>query len=523
MSRAVKRRPQTKRFDRAPQVGIQRSTFDLSYPYKTTFNSGFLIPLPPQEVLPGDSFRLRMYALARLATPLHPTMDNLRLSSFFFFVPNRLVWDNWQKFMGEQNNPGDSTDFTVPTKSTATSWAEGTLMDYMGLPIGVPASANSLPMRASNLCWNEWFRDENLQNAVAVPKGDGPDDAVNFGVYRRGKRKDYLSSSLPWPQKGPGVDLPLGTTAPIFTTVTNAGDKITIGAADWQTAGNVRDQYSNATTRILQIEGTAASGTPTLLADLTQASAATINELRQAFQIQKLLERDARGGTRYTEILKSHFQVVSPDSRLQRPEYLGGGVTPVSMRSVPQQSSTDQTSPQGNLAAYAESHTAGHGFSKSFVEHGYIIGFIQVSADLNYEQRIDRMWSRSTKYDYYWPALQALGEQAVLNKEIFADGTADDNNVWGYQERWAEYRTNLGVITGRFRSKAAQTLNPWHYALDFKTTRPLLNATFIEDNPPVQRTIAVQDQPEFLFDAWFDIRAARPMPVYSVPGYTDHF
>jgi hypothetical protein len=273
---------------------------------------------------------------------------------------------------------------------------------------------------------------------------------------------------------------------------------------------------------MMAFEADSVTDSPLIYADLSQATASTINDLRQAFQIQRLQERDARGGTRYTEILKSHFQVTSPDSRLQRPEYLGGGHTAIQMHTVPQTSSTDATTPQGNLSAYAQSATQGHGFTKSFVEHGYVIGMVSVRADLNYQQRLDKIWTRSTKYDFYWPALQALGEQAVLNKEVWADGSSNDDLVWGYQERWAEYRTQLGIVTGKFRSSATETLDPWHYALDFQA-RPALDATFIEDVPPVKRTIAVQTEPEFLFDAWFDEKATRPLPVYSVPGYIDHF
>ncbi len=535
------RRPSTKRFDRAPQANIQRSTFDLSHPYKTTFDSGLLIPVHLQEIIPGDSFKTQMHALTRLATPLHPTMDNLYLESFFFFVPNRLIWDNWQKFMGEQTNPGDSTDFTLPgiVRSDANESGLGSHWDYLGLPLDmIPNNlpVQALPFRAIALIYNEWFRDENLQPSLFVPTGDGPDTlsstpgptSIRAQPLRRGKRKDYISSSLPWPQKGPGVDLPLGTRADVKGIGTTsgswtAGPKVGIretGETATTSFGPHQDINAGAT---WFTEGTATTdGYPDIYADLTTATAATINDLRQAFQIQKLQERDARGGTRYTEIIKSHFQVVSPDSRLQRPEYLGGGHSPIQMQTVPQTSSTDATTPQGNLSAYGTSTLSGHGYTKSFVEHGYVLGFVSVRADLNYQERADKLWTRSTKYDFYWPALQAIGEQAVLNKEVWADGTAADNDVWGYQERWSELRTQLGKITGLFRSKAASTLDPWHYGLHF-ATRPALNNVFIEDNPPVKRTIAVQSEPDFLFDAWFDVKAARPMPVYSVPGYIDHF
>ena len=530
MSRRVKKRSAVKRFNRAPTVDIPRSTFDLSFPWKTCFDSGLLIPIPPIEVLPGDSIALRLFALTRLATPIHPTMDNLRLSSFFFFGPNRLAWKNWQKFMGEQENPGDSTDYTIPQMVAAT-YAEGSTWDYMGVPTNTPnpITISAIPNRLMARCWNEWFRDENLQDSIVWDDGDGPDLNSNYGLKRRGKRKDYVSSCLPWPQKGPATEIPIGTAAPVLgigivnpdTVSTNPGELIreSDGSLREYTTGRLTSAASGIA---LEADGTP-SGYPTIWADLSAATGATINDWREAFQIQKLKERDARGGTRYVELLQSHFRVISPDFRLQRIEYLGGGVSPVEMRSVPQTSSTDATTPQGNLSAYGESHVANHGFTKSFVEHGYIIGFVSVQADINYQQRLDRHWSRLTKYDFYWPALQALGEQPVYNREVYADGSADDDLVWGYQERWAEYRTSLGKITNAFRSNSAQTLDAWHYALDFQT-RPALNNIFVEDTPPVKRTVALTgNEPEFIMDAWFDIKAARPMPVYSVPGYIDHF
>lgn len=515
------KRPNTNRFDPAPQATINRSTFDLSHPWKGTFDAGYLIPFYVQEILPGDSFKCRMHAFVRLATPLHPTLDNLTLESFFFFVPNRLTWENWQRFMGEQDNPDDSTDYVIPTTVNISGTVNSTY-DYMGLPIGVAMQPNALPIRAFRLIYNQWFRDENLQDSVAVPLDDGPDPNYG-GLLRRGKRKDYISSALPWPQKGPAIDIPLGTSAPVSgiggvgnatATPLSVNDAV-LGPTSYN------PHYTGANT-VLRGGAGGAANVPDVYADLSDATAATINELRQAFQIQRLQERDARGGTRYTEILKSHFQVTSPDARLQRAEYLGGGRTPIQMMTVPQTSSTDETSPQGNLSAFATAMAQNHGFTKSFVEHGYVIGIINVRADINYQQRMDRMWSRSTKYDFYWPVLQALGEQAILNKEVYADGTAADNDVWGYQERWSEYRSTLGKVTGLFRSDAAGTLDPWHYALDF-ATRPTLGNLFILDDPPIDRTIAVPDEPQFLCDAWMDIRAARPMPVYSVPGYIDHF
>lgn len=522
------KRPSQSRFAKAPQVGISRSTFDLSFPYKCTFDSGKLIPFLVQEVLPGDSFNTRVTAFARLATPLHPTLDNLHFESFFFFVPNRLVWQSWQKFMGEQDNPEDSTDYAIPRISGSTPMGEGTPADYMGLPIGlVPNNTriSALPFRGMNLVWNEWFRDENLQDSRPVQRDD-TSDGTGTNQYGqlpvRGKRKDYISSALPWPQKGPGVDIPIGEEAPLIVTgpPTFEGNISgqSVGFLEQQTAtGDVRTSSPSDTTEELIWNN------PGLTTDLSAATSVTINQLRQAFQIQKLMERDARGGTRYTEILKSHFQVTSPDQRLQRPEYLGGGYAPIQMGVVPQTSESTDTTPQGNLSAYATTTALRHGFTKSFVEHGYILGFFSVRADLNYQERLDRHWRRQTKYDFYWPALQSIGEQAVLNSEVYHSGTASDDLTWGYQERWAEYRSNLGKICGRFRSASSAPLDAWHYAIDFDGNIPTLSPEFIQDAPPVKRTIAVQDEPEFLLDAWVQMKAARPMPIYSVPGYIDHF
>lgn len=506
-------------FSQVPKAEIPRSSFDRSAGHKTTINSGLLYPIFVDEALPGDTFTLNMSAMARLATPLHPFMDNVFMNTFFFFVPYRLIWDNWQRFMGEQDNPGDSTDYLVPQMAAPVGgYGELSIYDYMALPTKVPNYLHSsLPLRAYNLIWNEWFRDQNLQNSVTVLKGDTNDPTATYALLRRGKRHDYFTSSLPWPQKGPGVDIPLGTSAPIYTDATvgqSPGIKRSTDSA------NLR-LVTNSTPNVVTLDGTPV--TPTMYADLTQATAATINQLRQAFQIQKLYERDARGGTRYTEIIRAHFNVVSPDARLQRPEYLGGGQSPVQLHQVPQTSATDaEPTPQGSLAAYGTSSFSGHGFSKSFTEHGVVLGLIAVRADLNYQQGLNRMWSRRTKFDFYWPALSMIGEQAVLNKEIFTQGTAADDDVFGYQERFAEYRYKPSVITGLMRSNAAQSLDTWHLAQDFAAL-PALNAAFIEDRPPVERVIAVPSEPQFILDTYARLRTARPMPVYGVPGLIDHF
>jgi hypothetical protein len=530
-------------FSQIPSTQIPRSVFDRSHGYKTTFNSGYLVPFYVDEVLPGDSFKLTATLFARLATPIVPFMDNLYLETFFFFVPNRLVWDNWQKFNGEQKNPSDSTDFLIPTVS-GTNVQNQTLWDYFGLPTNVAEAlkVNALPFRAYNLIFNEWFRDENLQESLKVPTGDGPDNLSDYSLVRRGKRHDYFTSCLPWPQKGPGVEISIGGSADVSIPAGNSLGQIALNESGTLTVFPYAKTYrldTGSRSRVIDSfylqnsEGSepgsasfvnvgvtipALTGT----ANLSSATPISINDLRQAFQIQKLYERDARGGTRYTEILRSHFGVISPDARLQRPEYLGGSSARISINPVQQTSSTNETTPQGNLAAYGVVSDSFHGFSKSFVEHGYVFGFVNVRADLTYQQGLNRMWSRQGRFDFYWPVLAHLGEQAVLNKEIYAQGTADDDKVFGYQERYAEYRYYPGQITGKFRSTDPQPLDSWHLAQKFSSL-PTLSSQFIQDNPPVERVIAVQNEPQFLFDSYIRLKCARPMPVYSVPGLVDHF
>jgi hypothetical protein len=521
-------------FAQNPQVGVSRSRFQRNSDSKTTFNTGDLIPIYLDEVLPGDTHEIDMACVMRMATPIFPVMDNAFCDFYFFFVPNRLLWEHWKEFMGENKETAwtPKTEYSVPqVTAPAEGWEEGTLADYLGLPTKVKGiSVSALPGRAYGLIYNEWFRNQNVTqptlvevtDATTTGKNDGSktnDSAITLAKpLKAAKVFDYYTGALPEPQKGEPIQLPLVGAAPIK-------------AYSEKELKNVRNTFTwIASANPIEVanvnkDGTIANGLPTnsyMGADLSSVTAATINQLRQAFQIQKLLEKDARGGTRYREVLREHFGVISPDSRMQIPEYLGGYRLPINVSQVIQTSSTDNTSPLGNTAALSVTTMNKPMFTKSFTEHGFIMGLAVVRTDQTYQQGIERMWSRTGRYDYYWPVLANIGEQAILNKEIYAQGNTKDNEAFGYQEAWADYRYKPSKVTGLFRSNAKQSLDAWHYAQDYDALPTLSTAWMEQGEAEMKRTLAVQSQPDFIADFYFMNKTTRCMPVYSIPGLIDH-
>ena len=551
-------------FAKQPGVNIKRSTFDLSHTHKTTFNTGELVPIYVEEILPGDTFKINTNYVIRMSTPIKPVMDNAYMDIYFFFVPNRLVWDHWKEFMGENTEGAwddDETEYNVPKaiSQIMSSYKKGSIADHMGIPTNTNLEVNVLPFRAYTLIWNEWFRDQNLQAPLYIQKdidsnqslssaGDF-NPALGVGICKVNKFHDYLTSCLPEPQKGDPVTINIGGEAPVLTSEIDNynGESPTIGMKYaisnnpeinakhiglglYNQAEGVKRVYD---LKANGIDNGTASPSPeiiapsNLIADLSNATAVTINQLRQAVQTQKFLERDARCGTRYIEIIKGHFGVTSPDARQQRPEYLGGKRVPINMAQVLQTSASQEDSPQGNTAAFSLTGGSNAGFTKSFTEHGFIIGLACVRTQHSYQQGLNRMWSRARRFDYYWPEFSHLGEQAVLNKEIYTiiDPNVDPEDVFGYQERYAEYKYKPNIITGEFRSQYTQSLDIWHYGDNYES-QPYLSEEWIQETTAnVDRTLTVQstNSDQFLADFYFQIKATRPMPLFGIPGLMDHF
>lgn len=549
-------------FSLNPHVDISRSRFDRSASVKTSFNVGDIVPFYVEEVLPGDTFQVKSSKVVRMQTLLTPMMDNVYLDTYYFFVPNRLVWQHWKEFCGENTESAwiPETEYNIPQLvSPATDgWKVGSIADYFGIPTGVPGlSVNALPFRAYALIMNEWFRDQNLQDPLVVPLDDSTVTGVNTGTfvtdvakgglpYIASKYHDYFTSCLPSPQKGPDVTIPVAQAGnyPVVPRADTVPSSL-LGSQTY-TASFIGDPFSVSATRGIAfdtstgVQSAFASGSGTSVGEAlpvinnlwavadSNAQAATINQLRLAFQIQKFYEQQARGGSRYTEVVRSFFGVTSPDARLQRPEYLGGSRVPINVNQVIQQSGTETTgTPQGTVVGMSQTTDTHADFMKSFTEHGFIIGVMVARYDHTYQQGLNRMWSRKDKFDYYWPVFANIGEQAVKNKEIFATGSAagsKDDEVFGYQEAWADYRYKPSQVTGEMRSQYEQSLDVWHLADDYAQLPTLSDSWIREDKTNVDRVLAVTSQVsnQLFADIYVTNYATRPMPMYSVPGLIDH-
>lgn len=553
-------------FSLAPHVDISRSRFDRSASLKTSFNAGDVVPFFLDEVLPGDTFSVDTSKVVRMQTLVTPMMDNVYLDTYYFFVPNRLVWDHWKEFCGENTESAwiPATEYTMPqiTSPAGTGWDVGTLADYFGIPTGVAGlSVSALPFRAYALIMNEWFRDQNLQDPLVVPTDDSTVAGVNTGTlvtdvakggkpFIASKYHDYFTSALPSPQKGPDVTIPVAQAGsyPVVSLdqYVDAGksnasvawqkldgtnfsllDGLGIAVGQKPRSGGLESKYFSG---CMTVSEGASAGSDIAPANLWavadgNAASATINQLRLAFQIQKFYEQQARGGSRYTEVVRSFFGVTSPDARLQRPEYLGGNRVPINVNQIVQQSATESSgTPQGTVVGQSLTTDKHSDFTKSFTEHGFIIGVMVARYDHTYQQGLNRLWSRKDKFDYYWPVFANIGEQAIKNKEIFAQGNDKDNEVFGYQEAWAEYRYKPNMVTGEMRSAYAQSLDVWHLADDYKQLPTLSDAWIKEDKSNLDRVLAVSSSVsnQFFADIYVKNYCTRPMPMYSVPGLIDH-
>lgn len=508
-------------FGQTPSVSAPRSFFDRSCGFKLPIDADYIYPIFLDEIVPGDTMKCAATIFGRMNTPVYPLMDNLHIDTFWFYVPYRILWDNFRYFLGEQDNPGDSIDFTLPTcpAPATTGYADDSLQDFLGIPPGVPDFSHcNFPARAYNAIWKHWFRNQNLQDSPVVDTDNGPDNPADYVLLKRCKRHDYFTAALPWPQRGDAVQLPLGSRAEIHT---DAATTEYVSVID--SGGTERNLVDNATALFVK-NASVQVGSGALYADLSTATAATINAIRLAVTTQQFLERDARGGTRANEIIRSHFGVVVPDFRAVYPEYLGGSTDRVNITPVPQQSET-ATTPQGTMAGFGTLYSESY-WSKSFTEFGLIMGLCNVRADLTYQQGVDKIHTRSTRYDLYWPDFAQLGEQAILNQEIQLKdpatlgpgGTSWNTEVYGYIPRYDDLRFKPSRLAGAFRSNHAATLDPWHLSEELNS--PALDDTFIQSNTPMARVEAVSSAADFTLDCYFDYKCVRPIPLNGVPGLT---